>query len=546
MLPPELLLQIFAYLEWPYDLHAVSLTSRTFAECAYTALAQTLPVPFVTEDQDRLVPWLEMLLREDSGHLRAAVTRVVLDDVVKPLEPTLPTRDAFDAVPSNRYVDNELPNRSAPRPHKIHYLLQVLLPQLPNISAVFLRRHVSWFLLDAPPPAPVKTSPKRRWSALNKIVSFRNRNGSPEHEEEEEGERSLQEGQLPDLWTLLLGNKERLREMFICCFSAAKVPEPGLVRALTTLNLYDLDCRVAARWNGQDATPWTPLLAACSDTLQNLCLVRVLGFAALIGHGPPPPTDPSLPPPPPPEHITFPVLRNLEMYKVALRSLDSAALADFLVRHSLSLRTIAIGLRCDLGSATNPAAHLISTTWLNDPNLLPNLEVLRLENPEFIRQWTELPPATGSPLPGAEEVAERKRRMAKRLAAFVLARPTIVDATFPDMLEADAVHLRGVLAQRAAAAGVTGRALLGADRLASFDAYVPAEPAGRKQFLWSAWVFYELLFKDLVLARSGFRPYPPPNLDADGGINGSRKGTNLTEVMVKYSSPRVRTTRRFR
>ena len=145
----------------------------------------------------------------------------------------------------------------------------------------------------------------------------------------------------------------------------------------------------------------------------------------------------------------------------------------------------------------------MSTTWLDDPALLAHLEVLRLENADFVAAWTE--PPVNVFLSSVTDTLERKRRTARRLASFVLARPSIADVTFPDLPESDASL--ATLRER------TGRVLLGADRLNSFERNVPPASetlsAPQRRFLWSAWVFYELLFKDLVLARSGFRPPLP-------------------------------------
>ncbi|KZV83137.1 hypothetical protein EXIGLDRAFT_728850 [Exidia glandulosa HHB12029] len=555
MLPPELLLQIFSYLEWPYDLPTAALTSRVFADCAALTLARTLPIPFVPDAQDRLVPWLSRLLEPSSHHLRTSVLRVVLDDVAKPLEPTIPSREQLehDTVPCNRYIDEELPNRGAPAPHVIHYMLQALLPQLNNVHAVFLRRHVSWFLLDALPPV---VKPQKgnglRWSSLGKVVprkltlnrrrfsdSTNEHEAEPDHSDEaaEDGVTAAhRENQIPpNVWSLLMDRKPHLREMFICCLSSAKLPDASLARNLTTVNLHDLDCRVTFA-SGGDRTPWTPLLLACEATLENLCLVRVLGFATLIAYTPPPPADPSLPPPPPPKRTAFPALRNLEVYKMALRGIDSEALSDFIERHSPSLRVLALGIRCDLGSATNPATHLVSRTWLDNPDLLPKLEVLRLENSDFLSSWTEPPLAAGTEPPTAAAVTERKRRIAKHLANFVLARPSITDVTFPDLTEPEAAAVRR-------AVGGRGRVLLGVERLVSFETHVPASPPAHRRFLWSAWVFYELLFKGLILERSGFRP-PLPGAASPSQVP---RTMNWSEALANSNSRvSVRTARRFR
>jgi hypothetical protein len=76
-----------------------------------------------------------------------------------------------------------------------------------------------------------------------------------------------------------------------------------------------------------------------------------------------------------------------------------------------------------------------------------------------------------------------------------------------------------------------GRSLLGAERRSSFLAMVPESPSDARAYLWSAWVFYTLLFQGLTLERSGFRPHMPLVRLGPEGIE--RKNTGAQQESTK-------------
>jgi hypothetical protein len=84
----------------------------------------------------------------------------------------------------------------------------------------------------------------------------------------------------------------------------------------------------------------------------------------------------------------------------------------------------------------------------------------------------------------------------------------VVDVAFPDLPDTEAASL----AQELISTRTMERVLVGEAWQKSFDAHVPqmcTEPSymsERRKWFWSIWVFYELLFKELELEKSGFRP----------------------------------------
>ncbi|KAH7106540.1 hypothetical protein BKA62DRAFT_740998 [Auriculariales sp. MPI-PUGE-AT-0066] len=522
MLPPELVHNIFAFIEWPYDLPSAALTCRLFASCGSIALARNLFIPARLAHQDRIVIWLKRLLAADSTDLRAAVTCVILDDVAKPLHPTIPRRGEFERVPRNRYADEEFhqPFGVPIECHQIHYLLQELLPQLHNIYSIYLRRVSTLFPLDAvQPAAAAKFFGSTRLARGKAVLKTILRDSGPAKQPTMEETPPAR----PDLWQLLLSpeTKPKIRELFLCCQPGdpPTVPDASLLRSITTLTIHDIDCRMPGANAGE--TLWTSVLTACAPTLRHLCIVRILGFAALVAYTPPDgPTMRAA-------RITkFPHLFSFEAYKLVIRGHDSQALALFLETHSPTLEVLAIGVRCDPGNALLPAAHFVRSSWLDDEHVLANLRILRMENAEFLQRW--ITPPNRVPAVQTLEVKEQLRRAtALRVAQFVRERPNLRDVSFHDLPETDAVSLRDELKTRPGG----GRAYVGNERKGDFDQVVPESPSNERAYLWSAWVFYSLLFKGLVLERSGIRPFLPAKKVAPRSTPTSHRDPATVEYM---------------
>lgn len=454
--------------------------------------------------------WLQRLLRAESAHLRAAVTVIILDDSIKPLRPIVPKPGRFDHVKFRMYADEEVLDASHSGPHPNYILLQELLPQLVNVRRINMRRPADKFPLDAvhiPNAGKLFGSARlgRGKEALKTM--FASSGDSAQARVNAAVGVPDMPAQQPNLWQLLFDPMTRphLEELFITGLSSgsAGMPSPNLLCRLTTLALHDIDCRAPGTAPGE--TAWTPVLTACTPTLRNLCLVRVLGFAALVAFHP--------------EQLDqriaarishFPALKSFQAYKLVIRGPDSQALALFFELHSPTLEALAIGVRCDLGNALQPAAHFIRTSWLTDAHVLAKLRILRVENADFLRRWTS--PPDGQPAFVTGERATRLRyEMALKLDEFVRARPELRDVSFYDLPEeSHAALLRQEIESRPG-----GRCLIGDERAMKFAAAVPGkQPRDEEAYLWSAWVYYELLFRGLALENSGFRPFMPKRVSS--------------------------------
>ncbi|CAG7846770.1 SubName: Full=Uncharacterized protein {ECO:0000313/EMBL:CCA74108.1} [Serendipita indica DSM 11827] len=450
-LPIDVLFLIFEHLQWPYDLHALTLVCRELRTLSTPLLYRTVVFPYARPNaMYALLCKLEM-----SPDYCALIQTLIFDDVAKPLRPDIPdVGEDFEGCRSTR-LENRLREPIARRDwllDQIHHKLYTVLPLL-NIKSLFLKRLHPVFLsppLSHRPPSLTATK-KVKDAILNHVPvrQWRNYQQPPPSE------------RLPAAIGMFFTHCRGLTHLTIYDpLSLASYWPHSFVGNLTVLILalnldhviVELDC------GDRRAMQLNSLLRRAKNLRTLGILTTWLNLTVLL------------------EDCYFPHLESIEWFHYRAKNpKDPQTFYDFLRMHSATLRHIALApVAYILGNwgymidadvphwLAEPPYDCISTDGHREEGFLPHLETLRLHN------WL----AWSTPQPVYSITSADKIHAALLISNFIIARPSIVDVALTDFpSEIGRMLLEGMHASRQ-----VKRAIVGKEERLLRDRAVPLYP----------------------------------------------------------------------
>ena len=459
-LPVDVHHLIQEHLEWPHDLHALSLVDKYFNHLATPYLYRTVAFCYM-----RPTALYNLLCKLESSpnSLCLQIQTLIFDDVPKPLCPPIPwVNDAeFGVIPSKK-LENRLTEPIGRKLHihnQIHHKLYSVLPLLSNLKSLHLRRLHPIFLsppLSHAAPSDRMTAATRvKDTILNHVPIKQWRNYSLLPSSETHFHRLP-----PAALAMFFTHCHSLTHLTIYDpLSLRSYWPPSLLSNLTVLTIaLNLDS-VLLELDVEDsrAMQFNSLLRR-AKSLKSLCILTTwINLTVLL------------------EECYFPYLESIEWFHYRAKNPDDpATFYYFLKQHSATLKHIAlapvayivgnwgytIAAENDVDELGVPIPH-----WLEQPPtiLLPNLETLRLHN------WH----AWALPQPVYTVPKAAREATARVIAEFILKRPSIVDVALSDFPEDVARELTGGMRDEGR---VLKRCVVGTEEMRQRDARVPPYP----------------------------------------------------------------------
>jgi hypothetical protein len=132
----DVLFLICQHLNWPEDLHSISLVSRSLNALVTPFLYRTITI---TPNPSASLALLGKL--NDDGKLCVFVQTLVFDDVVRPLRPRIPNPEEFDSARDKDLTDlTGYGYEDRGDPHHIRLRLYDVLPKLQNLQTLCIKR----------------------------------------------------------------------------------------------------------------------------------------------------------------------------------------------------------------------------------------------------------------------------------------------------------------------------------------------------------------------------------------------------------------------
>jgi len=493
----DVLVLVLQHLNWPGDLHSLSLVSHKLNVRVTPELYRTiyiLPSPHAT------LSLLEKL--DKDAETRDAVNTLVFDSFVRSVRFFPPDAQAFDSLREKDLSDNlvrhDVPRASNPwgDPDRLRLRLYLVLPKLRNLRSVYVKR---W---DEVLMGPLSASEcyhywspgngKRSKKLVNRFRSPQPYTGPPPVMHGDRQPSPL------DIISLLLLRCKSIEKL---CVSSST----PYLRFTHPINTFSHLTTLIIGENCASVNVWNDVLKHCSR-LRVLALLNVhFRFEKLF------------------TGCHFPELDSIEWYGYAFSTASARksynAFAEFIQKHERTLTCIALAPRLD-----QPLRGLTYEGGLPffepDNGCLNKLQTLRLKNWSVFVSDHDSWPHTHS---------TQFRALAEQICRFVEQRPSLVDLTISDLPEDLETRLRESLAHRQIHRLLIGEDLLAGQRrclaLGGMPSLswrgsrwsLPGELVRRRQtdfllerkreYLQEVWHSYEVMFEGLALEESGWRPF---------------------------------------